>query len=424
MRDSASNAALLPELRRALRYLYDQVELRKSPLIELLGVSHRKEPSLALRRLLTKAIESLKPDPAAPSQSSAWCVYEILSQRYVEQLTQREVANDRGLSLRQLQRQERRALRALAHLLLAHHGIAPALARTQEPPPRSGADTLETPPSASSREKELEWLRRSASSEPVDAAEVIQAAQKVVAALAQSLDVTIDCALPQSPPLLAVQSTTVKQALLIVLAAAIQSVPGGRVQIGVEDRRWEEAISIRAVRRRALSTPLSREQLGNLEMARQLVSLSGGSLEVTVDDSAREPFTAHIIVPAAELVPILIIDDNADTLRLYQHYLAGSRYRFVGINDPQQALPAVEQLLPQIIVVDVMLPGIDGWELLGRLRAHPKTARVPIIVCTILPQEQLALSLGAAAFIAKPLSRQTLLSALGRQLELLAREGR
>ena len=124
----------------------------------------------------------------------------------------------------------------------------------------------------------------------------------------------------------------------------------------------------------------------------------------------------RISVPAKERIPVLVIDDNADTLRLLERYLSNSRYRFLGTPDPAQAVDLAEKQSPRIIVLDVMLPGVDGWELLGRLRQHPKTCDIPTIVCTILPQEQLALDLGATEFIRKPVSRQALLSALDRQL--------
>jgi CheY-like chemotaxis protein len=118
----------------------------------------------------------------------------------------------------------------------------------------------------------------------------------------------------------------------------------------------------------------------------------------------------------------LVVDDNVDTLQLVQRYLSNSRYRFIGTSDPREVPALVEQLEMDIIVLDVMLPTIDGWELLGRLREHPKTRHTPIIVCTILSQEQLALTLGAAEFIRKPVSRETLLSALDRQTDQLLRK--
>jgi CheY-like chemotaxis protein len=74
-----------------------------------------------------------------------------------------------------------------------------------------------------------------------------------------------------------------------------------------------------------------------------------------------------------------------------------------------------EEITPRAIVLDVMLPGIDGWELVGRLREHPRTRDVPIVICTILPQEQLAMALGAAAFLRKPVAREVLLEVLDQQ---------
>ena len=117
-----------------------------------------------------------------------------------------------------------------------------------------------------------------------------------------------------------------------------------------------------------------------------------------------------------ERFPVLVIDDNADALQLLQRYASGTRYQVFGARDPEQAIRLAEQLLPQIIVLDVMMPKLDGWEVLGRLQHHPVTGHIPIVVCTILAQEELALSLGASAFLRKPVSRQAFLDALDRQV--------
>jgi CheY-like chemotaxis protein len=130
------------------------------------------------------------------------------------------------------------------------------------------------------------------------------------------------------------------------------------------------------------------------------------------------------VLPVAERTPVLVIDDNADTLRLLERYLANSRYRCVGLSDPQDVFLMVGRSRPGIIVLDVMLPGIDGWELLGRLREHPETQDVPVVVCTILSQEQLARTLGATDFLRKPITRDAFLATLGRQVALLLRRSR
>ena len=70
------------------------------------------------------------------------------------------------------------------------------------------------------------------------------------------------------------------------------------------------------------------------------------------------------------------------------------------------------QQVPQILVIDIMMPGLDGWRLLGQLRHHPVTAPIPIVVSTIVSEKGLALSLGAVDFIQKPVSRRIFLTAL------------
>jgi CheY-like chemotaxis protein len=153
-----------------------------------------------------------------------------------------------------------------------------------------------------------------------------------------------------------------------------------------------------------------------LEFAKKLFQMSRCVLDAVIDPEASIPFEASIILPAAPQISILVIDDNPDLLGLVQRYLSDTRYEFHGTTDSQLALSVAEDLEPDIILLDVMMAGVDGWELLGRLREHPKTQRASIVVCTILPQEQLALTLGASDFIRKPVRRKDLLAVLDRQV--------
>jgi Amt family ammonium transporter len=82
-----------------------------------------------------------------------------------------------------------------------------------------------------------------------------------------------------------------------------------------------------------------------------------------------------------------------------------------------------EACQPRAILLDIMMPGLDGWELLERLREHPRTGGVPVIVCSIVPQESLARLLGAADYIRKPVTRRALLAALDRHVNSLAKAG-
>jgi len=59
-----------------------------------------------------------------------------------------------------------------------------------------------------------------------------------------------------------------------------------------------------------------------------------------------------------------------------------------------------------------MMPGMDGWSLLGRLHEHPATRPIPVLVCTIVAQEEMAIALGATGYLQKPVTRRGFLDAL------------
>ena len=118
---------------------------------------------------------------------------------------------------------------------------------------------------------------------------------------------------------------------------------------------------------------------------------------------------------------MLVVDDNADTLQLFARYAVGTRYAVTGTREPGRALQLAEEVRPDIVVLDVMMPELDGWEMLARLREHPSTAQTSVIICTVLPQQPLALALGANPFLQKPVTREAFLAALDLQTELPTR---
>ncbi|MDI7277276.1 MAG: response regulator, partial [Anaerolineae bacterium] len=151
----------------------------------------------------------------------------------------------------------------------------------------------------------------------------------------------------------------------------------------------------------------------SLELAHQLAALCKGQLAISNEGGV---FLAALTIPATEQLPVLVIDDNADTLQLLRRYTADTRYRLITTQHPEHALALAERLAPQIIVLDVMMPGVDGWEILAQLRQHPLTSDIPIVVCTIMAQEEMALTLGASGFVRKPVTRQAFLVALDQQV--------
>jgi CheY-like chemotaxis protein len=112
------------------------------------------------------------------------------------------------------------------------------------------------------------------------------------------------------------------------------------------------------------------------------------------------------------LCTVLIIDDDSSTIELFRIYLTGLGYQVFGEAKAEAAVSRALELQPDAIVLDVMMPGMDGWELVQRLRHMPQLRNVPLIVCSALEEAELAAALGAAAFIKKPVLRPQLVKAL------------
>ncbi len=157
---------------------------------------------------------------------------------------------------------------------------------------------------------------------------------------------------------------------------------------------------------------MSDEERASLEVARQLMEVAGGELTAV---AGADGFRARLALPVLEQVRVLVVDDNADTLQLFARYAVGTRYAVTAMREPAGALRLAEELEPDIIILDVMMPDLDGWEMLARLREQPVTSQTAIIICTVLPQQSLALGLGANAFLQKPVTREAFLAALDGQ---------
>lgn len=109
---------------------------------------------------------------------------------------------------------------------------------------------------------------------------------------------------------------------------------------------------------------------------------------------------------------VLVIDDNEGLVNLLKRYLADQPCGVIAAADGQEGLRMAQELLPDVIALDVMMPGMHGWEVLQRLRNQPRTENLPVIVVSVFNNPELAYSLGASLFLPKPVSRQQVLDAL------------
>ncbi len=105
---------------------------------------------------------------------------------------------------------------------------------------------------------------------------------------------------------------------------------------------------------------------------------------------------------------VLIIDDDADARRLLRTTLAGDGFRVEEAADGTSGLALARTVHPDAITLDVLMPGMDGWEVLRRIRADDTLADVPVIMLSVLHEQQLAIALGATEYVTKPIDRAQL----------------
>jgi CheY-like chemotaxis protein len=109
---------------------------------------------------------------------------------------------------------------------------------------------------------------------------------------------------------------------------------------------------------------------------------------------------------------ILIVDDQEPALRMFTRYLSRTSFKIVGLSKATKVLQKAKELQPGLILLDIMMPKVDGWELFQSLKLDDSTRHIPVIICSAWGEPELAKSLGATAFLRKPVTQRELLETI------------
>ncbi|MGD9110126.1 MAG: response regulator, partial [Phycisphaerales bacterium] len=119
---------------------------------------------------------------------------------------------------------------------------------------------------------------------------------------------------------------------------------------------------------------------------------------------------------------VLVVDDEADVLELVKYNLEKNGYRVITAVTGEEAVKKVTSALPNLVVLDLMLPGIDGLEVCKQLKSNPKTENIPVVMLTAKGEESdvvVGLEVGADDYITKPFSPKVLIARVRRILHRL-----
>jgi signal transduction histidine kinase/ActR/RegA family two-component response regulator len=160
-----------------------------------------------------------------------------------------------------------------------------------------------------------------------------------------------------------------------------------------------------------------------LTLSRRMVELFGGRMWLVSEVGAGSTFGFSIPTRRAsdEIQPdgegeasasIVVIEDDRASSDLLTAYLSGVALRVTTARDGQSGLDAVRRDRPSAVLLDIRLPGVDGWTVLQQLKSEAETKDIPVIVVSIVDERSRGAAMGAAAYMVKPVSRDDLLSAL------------
>ena len=249
--------------------------------------------------------------------------------------------------------------------------------------------------------------------------------------------------LTEEPVSVVADHQKVKQMLINLVSNAIKFTPaGGRVDVSCRRRGQEVRIAVRdtgvGIAREdlprvfeefeQLEPPADQTAEGTglgLALTKRFAELHGGWVEVRSQLGRGSTFTLHLPVEAAApaarpRVPvaagdgplILVVEDNPHAADLLTTYLTRGGYSVEVANQGSSALELARRLRPDAITLDLLLPEVDGWDVLAALKHDPETADIPVVVVTVVDAPARGRALGAVDYLVKPVDPRTLLDCL------------
>ena len=358
-------------------------------------------PDQGIKRLQTAlldAIESLKPANNIPGHRPPWRDYNLLYYRYVQKATQVETAQRVGLTTRHARRAQKEAVHNLARLLWTQN-------MPSETP--AGADSANTDLEADSWQtqvrQELAHLQQREPEAMADVADTIAGAVKLGTALAKQHQISLQVDLSGPNLRAAFHPALLRQILLTAIEKLIALMRSGRIAVQAGKEAAQITITV-------TGSPVEGDHLPDSAFIRELLSTDDCGLDIYCTEVG---VVFQITIPAVrDAVSVLVVDDNPDLVNFFRRYTTDTPYHISHLAEGRTLFDTVATLKPDIIVLDVMLPGTDGWELLTELQSRAETQLIPTIVCSVVKREALARSLGAALYLPKPVRRRDFLRAL------------
>lgn len=376
------------KIRQSLDHLYELPFLLANSL-DLPG-SLQPLSGKSLRVELMRSIENLNPGPNFSLPSREARSYNLLTLRYIQKMGIEEIAAMLNVSVRQAYRDLRGGEEKLAALIWERHN----------------QDTL--PVEANGQSIGSEISRMPSNVQPVDLVSILQYACQLTRELANQRHIFVRMAPAPESPTLHADLAVIQQFIVSLISFAVRhACSGSIVEVQLNPNPPDLFIQFSGDPQLLLKPKLS-------ELIIQLTERLNWSVQ---SSDASGLYTLRINLNQKQKT-FLVVEDNEGVIELYRRYLTDQPVSIIPSTGSLDGLRLAGELLPDLILLDVMMQGLDGWEFLQRIKLDPRTAHIPVIICSVFNEPDLAKSLGAAGFLPKPVTQQNLFSIL-RQIAIL-----
>ncbi|MBE0685863.1 MAG: response regulator [Anaerolineaceae bacterium] len=374
----------------ALTNMFDYAALETHPLIDA-GIrppsEHKGSRSDYLKSVLLECINSLKPqDMDFDFFSIEWRSYVILSQRYLENISSPELAKKLLLGERQIRRSQKKAVRAVAIILWDR-----LHAQSDNLPDETGANGF--------------IINR----EIINLHQVVQSVIDLFRNNFERESVVVDFEPPRDSLTVNSDRIILRQIIIRIFNLLLQKTDCRNIQLSV-DQQGEDVNLL-------LNLPGATFEMDEfllfLHSEENKINQWLNDLNMQLE-GMRSPqgFLLMVRFVGQEKKLILVVDDQEPALKMYERYLSRTNFKVYGLSKATKVLYKAIELNPVVILLDIMMPKLDGWEILQSLRLNERTKHIPIIICSAWGEPELAKSLGANHFLRKPIVQKELLDIL------------
>jgi len=393
--DRFSRERFLELTKDALERFYDLSYLEKHPFarkVKQKDEGHDAARGQLLQKDLSRAISMLDSSEIRSLSSSPLRRHHVLRLRYVERLTIQSISYELDTSERQVYRDLRQGEEDVATILQSWY-----VEETAEP-------SADDPDKRELVTLEIEQLKTEF--QTIDIKSLVYSARASIEQLLSIRNVSVDIQAPPEPVLVSTDPVVAKHVLINLLSSAAQRSDANTLRLHLRSTDDRTSLSLQFTDETDGHDPLLNDITTEI-----LLRLKWEILQNCVQNST------HILeLSFGKNIPmVLVVDDFEGLSQLLKRYLAGYRCYVVAAADGASGLGMARELQPDAVILDVMMPDMDGWEVLQRLRNHPDTQHIAVIICSVFNDPGLAHALGASSFLSKPVKREDIIQALKQE---------